>query len=289
MADDGGLGMVRWLVKVRVMSLGHRCEEVAPDLVVVVGADGERQEVPLEPLRRAATALPQDEWMAAVNQFVDRMFAPEEPESESLEAIRPLLRTKLLPEKDAEPQSVVSSEFGQDLVEGLVVDRALTMEWVTEDRALDWAADESELLRQGRENVRAEGLLEVDTVDVNGTTVTVLSGNDYASTHLYWLDEYGLVGEHGTLVSVPTPTMVLAVPIVAGANGLVLLDPIVRLTASILEDADKRLMPRIYHWDADIMEAMDQVLGAALLQPTEDGLAVIVNPAFQESQEALDD
>jgi hypothetical protein len=46
-------------------------------------------------------------------------------------------------------------------------------------------------------------------------------------------------------------------------------------------------MLRVYHWDPDVMEAMGQVLGAALLQPTGDRLAVIVNPAFQESQEAL--
>jgi hypothetical protein len=61
----------------------------------------------------------------------------------------------------------------------------------------------------------------------------------------------------------------------------------VRLTMAIYDDAEDPLMARVYHWEPDVMEMMDQVLGAAMLQPTDDGMIVIVNPVFQESQQAL--
>jgi hypothetical protein len=283
---SGGLKVIRWLVTVRARNLGYACEEVSPEVLAVTGSDGERQDVPLEALRRAATALPRSEWLAAVNEYLDRTLARTAPD-DGLDPIRPLLRTKLIVEKAARERSVVSGEFGQDLVEGLVLDGALTMEWVSEERAARWPAEEHELLWQGRRNVRSAGRLEPSTVDVNGTPVTVLTGDDYASTHLFWLDEYGLVGKHGTLVSVPTRTTVLAAPIVAGTTGFDHLDAMVRLTITMYENAEHPLMARIYHWDPDVMEGLDQVLGAALLQPTGHGLNVIVNPAFQESQEAL--
>ena len=285
---DGNLKVIRWMVTMRARNLGYRCEEVTPEVLAVTGADGQRQDLPLGPLTRAATRLPRSEWMAAINEFLNMTLNPASRDDEGLDALRPLLRTKLVVEEAAQQRKAVYGEFGQDLVEGLVIDRALTMEWVTEKRAAGWPAERYELLRWGRENVRAAGRLDVRAVEVSGAPVTVLSGDDYASTHLYWLDEYGLVGQHGTLVSVPNRTTVLAAPIVAGTNGFDHLHPMVQLTMSMYEDAEFPLMPRIYHWDADIMEALDQVLGAALLQPTGDQLAVIVNPAFQESQEALD-
>lgn len=194
----------------------------------------------LTSLRQAATALPRSEWGAAVEEFLDITLNWASPDDEDPDTIRPLLRTKLVPQEAAERQSAVCDEFAHDLVEG--IDRALAMEWVTRERASRWSADEYELLRQGRENVRTAGRLDVGTVELGGVPVTVLSGDDYASTHLFWLDEYGLVGEHGTLVSVPTRTTVLAGPIVAGATGLDYLHATVRLTMSFYEEAEHRLM-----------------------------------------------
>jgi hypothetical protein len=284
---SGDLKVIRWLVTLRARNLGYRCEEVTPDVLAVTKPDGQRQDVPLASLYQAATALPRSEWMAAINEFLDSMLNPTSPDEENLDTIRPLLRTKLVPQEAAQQLSAVCDEFGQDLVEGLVIDRALTMEWVTRERASRWSADEYELLRQGRQNVRTTGRLDVRTVEVGGVRVSVLSGDDYASTHLFWLDEYELVGQHGTLVSAPTRTTVLAAPIAAGTTGFHYLPAMVKLTMSMYEDAKHPLMPRVYHWDPEVMEMMGQVLGAALLQLTGDRLDVIVNPAFQESQEAL--
>jgi hypothetical protein len=283
----GDLKAIHLLVMVRARNLGYRCEEVAPDVLALTGPGGQRHDVSLVSLRQAATALPRSEWMTAVNEFLDRTLNLASPDDEDLDAIRPLLRTKLVPEQEAQRRSAVCDEFGQDLVEALFVDRALAMEWVTRERASGWSADEHELLRQGRENVRAAGRLDVGTGEVGGVPVSLLSGDEYATTHLYWLDEYDLVGEHGTLVSVPTRTTVLAAPIVAGTTGFDCLDAMVRLTMSMFEDAEHPLMPRVYHWDPEVMEAMGQLLGAALLHRTGDRLTIIVNPAFQESQEAL--
>ena len=284
---SGDLKLVRWLVTMRAKRLGYRCEDAAPDVLALTGSDGRRHEVPLEALRGAATALPRAEWQAAVHEFLDGWLR-QEPSDETLDSVRPLLRTKLVQEETAQQRSAVYEEFGQDLVEVLVIDRALTMEWVTEQRVSRWSADPAELLQQGRDNVRAAGRLDATTVDMGEVQVTVLAGDDYASTHLHWLDEYGLVGAHGTLVSVPNPATVVTAPIVAGTTGFDYLDAMVRLTMTMFEDAEHPLMSRIYHWDEGVMDAMGQVLGAALLRPADDGqLLVIVNPAFQESQEAL--
>lgn len=285
-SDD--LTVIRWLITLRAKRLGYRCEDVAPDVVALVGPDGERHKVSLEPLREAATALPRAEWQAAVHEFVDGLLSPEYPAHETLDSVRPLLRTKMVREETAKERSAVYEEFGQDLVEVLVLDRALTMEWVTDERVARWSADPNELLERGRENVHAAGRLTAETVEMDGVPVTMLSGDDYTSTHLRWLDEYGLVGPHGTLVSLPTRTDVLATPITAGTTGFDYLGTLVRLTASMYENAEHRLMPRIYHWEEGVMDATGQMLGAALLQPASDSrLMVIVNPAFQESQEAL--
>jgi hypothetical protein len=224
---------------VRARSLGYGCEEVAPDVLAVTGPGGQRQDVSLVSLRQAATAVPRSEWMAAVNEFLDRTLSLASPD-EHLDTIRSLLRAKLVPGEEAERRSAVWDEFGQDLVEGLVIDRALMMEWVTRERASGWSADEHTLLRQGRKNVRAAGRLDVGTSEVGGVPVTLLSGDDYASTHLFWLDKYELVGEHGTLVSVPTRTTVLAAPIVAGTTGFDYLDAMVRLTMIMYEEAEHR-------------------------------------------------
>ena len=288
MTDPGeDLKLIRFLVTLRARKNGYRCEEVGPDVLALTGPDGQPQEVSLASLRQAATALPRSEWATAVNEFVDGTLNPTFPDDENLETIRPLLRTRLVPEEAAQQLSTVCEDFGQGLVEGLILDRPLTMEWVERERASRWSAREHELLRQGRENVRAAGRLDVETVEVGGVPVTMLSGDDYASTHLFWLDEYGLVGTHGTLVSVPSRTKVLAAPIVAGTTGFNYLTPMVRLTMAIYDDAKDPLMARVYHWEPDTMEMLDQVLSAAMLQLTDDGLLVIVNPAFQESQEAL--
>jgi hypothetical protein len=284
---SGDLKVVRWLVSVQARNLGYGCEVVAPDVLAITGPDGQRRDVPLTSLYKAATALPRSEWTAAVNEFLDTAFNGAAPDQEDMDTIRRQLRTKLMPEEAAQRVSAVCADFGQDLVEGLVLDRALAMEWVTRERASGWSADEYELLWQGRENVRTGGRLDVGTAEVDAVPVTVLSGDDYASTHLFWLDEYNLVGQHGTLVSVPTRTTVLAAPIVAGTTGFDYLDAIVRVTMSMYEEGEHPLMPRVYHWDPAVMDAMGQVLGAALLQRTDDHVTVIVNPAFQQSQEAL--
>ena len=289
MADaNGDLTVIHSLVTLRAKQLGYRCEDVAADVVALTGPDGDRQDIPLESLRQAATALPRAEWQPAVHEFLDSLLDPAYPAGETMESVRPLLRTKMVREETARQRSAVYEEFGQDLVEVLVVDRALTMEWVTEERVARWSADPDELLEQGRENVRAAGRLTAETVEMDGVPVTMLSGDDYASTHLRWLDEYGLVGLHGTLVSVPSSTAILAAPITAGTTGFDHLTPMVQLTASMYEHAEHPLMPRIYHWEERVMDAMGQLLGAALLRPDSDRqLMVIVNPAFQESQEAL--
>jgi hypothetical protein len=285
---NSDLKVIHWLVTLRAKRLGYRYEDVAPDEVVLIGPDGQRHELPLDSLRRAATALPRAEWQAAVHEFVDGWLSPEYPADETLESVRPLLRTKMVREETARERSAVYEEFGQELVEVLVLDRALTMDWVTEERVARWSGDPDELLEQGRENVHTAGRLTAETVEMDEVPVTMLSGDDYASTHLRWLDEYGLVGEHGTLVSMPTRTAVLATPITAGTTGFHYLGAMVRLTASMYGDAEHPLMPRLYHWDPEVMDATGQMLGAALLQPANDHrLMVIVNPAFQESQEAL--
>jgi hypothetical protein len=289
MAEAGwdDLKAMRWLVTVRARILGFRYEEVSPDVLAIIEPDGQRHTVSLAPLSRAATALPRSEWTAAVDEFLTRTLAVDGDDAEDLDAILPLLRTKLVPEGAAEQGSAVYGEFGQDLVEGLVVDRALTMEWVTTERAERWSATEGTLLRRGRENVRAGGRLDVATEEVGGVRVTLLTGDDYASTHLFWLDEYGLVGAHGALVSVPSRTSVLVAPIVAGTNGFTYLGAMAQLTMVAYGEARHPVMPRIYHWEPRIMDIMGQVLGAALLQRSGDRMHVIVNPAFQESQEAL--
>jgi hypothetical protein len=281
------LKVIRWLITLRARKLGYRCEEIASDVLAVTGSDGQRQELPLGPIRQAATALPRSEWMPAISEFLDRTLDLASLDEEDLDAVRPRLRTKLIPQEAAIQRDVVCDDFGQDLVEGLVIDRALAMEWVTRERASRWPGDEYGLLRQGRENVRTAGRLDVSTAEVDGVHVAMLSGDDYASTHLFWLGEYNLVGAHGTLVSVPKPTAVLAAPIVAGTTGFDYLEAMVRMTMTIYTEAEHPLMPRVYHWDPDVMEAMGQVLGAALLHVAGDQVTVIVNPAFQESQEAL--
>jgi hypothetical protein len=86
---------------------------------------------------------------------------------------------------------------------------------------------------------------------------------------------------------VPSRTTVLAAPIVFGTTGFEYLEARVRLTTSMYTETRDPLMPRVYHWDPDTMDILGQVLGPALIHVDDDCLTVIVNPAFQESQEAL--
>lgn len=82
-------------------------------------------------------------------------------------------------------------------------------------------------------------------------------------------------------------TTVLAAPIVAGPTGFEYLEAMVRVTISMYTESRHPLLPRVYHWDPDTMDMMGQVLGAAPIHIDDHRLTVIVNPAFQESQQAL--
>ena len=113
-SDD--LKLIRWLVTLRVKNLGYKCEEAGPDALTVTGPDGQRQDLPLASLHQAATALSRDEWGVAIGEFLDSMLNPASPADEDLDTIRPLLRTKLVPEEaarklDAGPRATFAVRF----------------------------------------------------------------------------------------------------------------------------------------------------------------------------------
>jgi len=121
------------------------------------------------------------------------------------------------------------------------------------EQAGTWAVPSAEVFTAARENVRRQGALDRERLNVDGANVTVLAGpGPYCPTHVFWLCEYlerdgHAAAENGALVVLPHRHLLAYHPIetteaVAAAGALL------RLAWRQFETAPGPLTDQLYWW-----------------------------------------
>lgn len=276
-----------WLFRLRAKNRGLAVTVVSADELEIVGASsGTPWTIQLDNLRRRAEQAPRDQWRNLIDEFLDQLGDADQDTAptESLDDVRSQLRTRIYPVDREIPDGLVPVRrpVAPGIEECLVIDRPTTVMTPSADRVADWPLDSDGLLDLGRANLRAGQPLEVVQREVmDGADIAVLAGDeDYASTHLLWLDRYPVVGPYGALVAVPAEGVLFVHPITDGtvySAGEVLAGA----TLDRYAQAEKPIAAALYHWhDGEIFLAAD-------LRTSGDEVSIVLSPGFQSLMEHL--
>ncbi|GAA2417795.1 hypothetical protein GCM10010191_30580 [Actinomadura vinacea] len=232
-------------------------------------------------LRQWVAQEPEDQWPAIVSDFVGTLITTTEVDiDDSLDLndfalVRPLLRMRLYADDFQAGMEVVQRSVAPGLVEVLVIDKPTSLLIVSTDTAAEWETGRDELFRVARDNVRADGPLEVEDDDFDGVRLCSLGGETaYVTAHALWAGDYPVTGTHGALIAVPAQGVVHAAPVhgddVPGAMNLM-----IRLAWAGHREGPRSISPNVYWWrDGEL-----RLAGA--VEERDDALAVSISGEFQ--------
>lgn len=171
--------------------------------------------VALTDVLAACRLQPVPQWPAVVAEALQGLARSlQSPVDVSdVEAVRPLLRARVLTEGAVLAEDVVCRPLADGLVEVLVVDVAGAVRNLPPAVARAWGLPLADLFDHARALVLADGPLARRTLDLGGVQVLALeSTSAFAATHVAWLGALVDVPPAGMLVALPTRHLVLAAP-----------------------------------------------------------------------------
>nr|BFE28423.1 hypothetical protein GCM10010200_006740 [Actinomadura rugatobispora] len=238
-------------------------------------------------LRQWVAREPEGQWPAIVADFVGTLIATTEVEGDDAldlgdyALVRPLLRMRLYADDFQAGLEIVQRSVAPGLVEVLVIDKPTSLLIVSTDMAAEWETESDELFRVARDNVRADGPLEMEDGDFDGVRLCSLGGETaYVTAHALWAGDYSVTGPHGALVVVPAQGVVHAAPVrgddVPGAMNM-----LIRLAWAGFQEGPRSVSPNVYWWQ----EGELRLAGA--VEEQDDTLAVSISAEFQSLLEQL--
>ena len=237
-------------------------------------------------LRQWVAQKPEEQWPAFVSDFVGSLIATAEVEDDEVldlgdfSVVRSLLRTRLYTDDFRTDLEVVRRAVAPGLIEILVVDRPTSLMIVNVEVAGAWGVEAEELFRIARENVRADGPLEVEDGTLDGVRICSLGGETaYVTAHALWAGDYPVTGTRGALIAVPAQGVVHACPVdgddVPGAMNL-----LIRLAWAGYREGPRSVSPNVYWWHGEL-----RLAGA--VEANGDALEVSISSEFQTFLEEL--
>lgn len=272
------------LLEVELRGRGLRWRVAAPERLELHrdGAMRPARTIEVAPLRARMARGPKADWPDLVEQAVAGWLAEaeraEEAAAQAVAPWAPPLRSRLLP---AQLAAATAGALARPALPGLTeVVLCETPQGggrlLAAEQAGAWAVPSAEVFAAARENVRRQGALERERLNVDGANITVLAGpGPYCPTHVFWLCEYlerdGYPAEpdNGVLVVLPHRHLLAYHPIetteaVAAAGALL------RLAWRQFETAPGPLTDQLYWWRAGSVSVLpvDSVGDSARILPT---------------------
>ncbi|MFP5318964.1 MAG: hypothetical protein ACLGI2_11815 [Acidimicrobiia bacterium] len=199
-------------------------------------------------------AAPPRRWPGLVERFLDSVLPGlEPPPDEDLEAVRPALRVRVVPDDPEEGRTrppLAARPVAEGLRAVLAVDRPTMVELVPAARLARWPASEDELFEQAYANVRADRRPAVSVAPVeDGVLLTRIGGESfYTATWAFWLPELlGPLPPAGVLLGLPTRHDLIAHPI-AGVGAVGAIQPMSTVIAQAHRAGPGSLSPHLFWW-----------------------------------------
>jgi hypothetical protein len=250
------------LLEVELRGRGLRWRVAAPERLELHrdGAMRPGRTIDVAPLRARMARGAKADWPDLVEQAVAEWLAEAERADEAAaQAVAPWaapLRSRLLP---AQLAAATAGALARPALPGLTeVVLCETPQGggrlLAADQAGTWAVPSAEVFAAARENVRRQGALERERLNVDGANVTVLAGpGPYCPTHVFWLceylerDGYAAAADHGALVVLPHRHL-LAYHAIETTEAIAAAGALLRLAWRQFETAPGPLTDQLYWW-----------------------------------------
>jgi hypothetical protein len=185
----------------------------------------------LQNLAQICRGRPRDAWAEAVRHHFDVAFdvkdgATAEELAKDWSLAREKVKLRLYREENLPAVPLVTWHVAEGLVAVLTFDLPETVISVRAADRHSWSVDDAELYETALDNVRNEGLLDANKIEVaDSTNVVVLEGGRsfFAASHALFLEDYlmneSLVGsgdfqgEYGAVIAIPQRHVVIYHPI----------------------------------------------------------------------------
>jgi hypothetical protein len=252
------------LLEVELRGRGLRWRVLAPERLELHrdGAMRPARTIEVAALRTRMARAAKADWPDLVEQAVAGWLAEAERADEAAaQAVAPWavpLRSRLLP---AQLAAATAGALARPALPGLTeVVLCETPQGggrlLAAEQAGSWAVPAAEVFDAARENVRRQGALDRERLNVDGANVTVLAGpGPYCPTHVFWLCEYlerdGLpASDNGALVVLPHRHLLAYHPI-ESSEAVAAAGALLRLAWRQFETAPGPLTDQLYWWRAD--------------------------------------
>jgi hypothetical protein len=250
----------------------------------------------LQNIAQVCRARPRDAWADAVAHHFDVAFdvkdgrAAEELAKDWALA-KAHVKLRLYREEHLPSIPLVTWHVANGLVAVLTFDLPDTVISVRHPDRTTWPVSDEDLYEVALENVRKEGHLRSNEVDIgDGASIHVLEGGQtfFAASHCLFLDEY--LGEkgalHGTVIAIPQRHVVLYHPIndlrVVGAIQSMLVT-----ATNMFADGPGSISPDLYWLPPDDHGVLDLLVHLPC-ERTKDTLRFMPPPEFVELLSSLD-
>jgi hypothetical protein len=237
------------LVRGELDRLGCRVTHLDVREAVVSGAM--QGTVGLRTIQQTCTPLPRAAWRGVIAEHLGGLAeaAQNRLDLRDLDAVRPLLRTRLYDEAGEERRLLAGVVVAPGLFEALVADQPHTVHGVPAEVAARWGVPLDELLALGRAQVLDDGLLTRQHLDLGAASATLLEDvSPYTTGHLAWLESYVDVPDAGALVAVPTRNVVLAHPMRTRQESLAAAHALLLNADRLYDTGPAGISPHLYWW-----------------------------------------
>jgi hypothetical protein len=257
----------------------------------------------LQNLAQICRARPREAWADAVRHHFDVAFdvkdgATAEELAKDWSLAREKVKLRLYLEESLPSVPLVTWHVAEGLVAVLTFDLPETVISVRAADRETWDVDDEELYETALENVRREGLLTSNKVDVgDAASVVVLEGGDtfFGASHALFLEDYlmneslvgtaGFQGEHGAVIAIPHRHVVIYHPIddlgvVAAIKSMLV------SAANMYAEGPGSISPELYWLPPDDHDTEDLLVRLPCVR-TDEALQFMPPPEFVAVLESL--
>jgi hypothetical protein len=209
----------------------------------------------LQNIAQKCQSAPRERWVTLIGEHFDSLFmaAPEglhptQLDIADFESLRTRVRVRLYPESVLkQTMSLVQRPLAEGLLEALVLDLPKSVRTISRSEIAQWPLDEDELFMLGRRNLAGSAFLEETRVQLPGSELYMLSGdNFYAASHLLILERYQTRPmPHGMLLSTPKRDVILA-HYIKDIGVLEAISGMLEVTVSMYDEGPGSLSPHLY-------------------------------------------